>query len=470
MTHESSPTGHPDVRLKRVLGTSSAVIFGLSYMVPLTVFTTIGIANVLTEGNVPTAYIVTLIAMFFTAVSYGHMVRAFPITGSAYTYSRKAFGGHVGFMTGWALLLDYLLLPMVNYLVIGIYLNAAFPAIPAEVFFLVSLVIVTGLNIIGIRLLTRVNLALLAFQGIFIVVFIVMAIAAMNGTEIPSVVEVFVNDTTNFGLVLSGAALLCFSFLGFDAVSTLSEEAKNPRKTIPRAIILSTVLGGVLFIILSAVSNMVFPDWQAYTDVDSASLDIMGQAGGAFLATFFTAAYVAGCFASAMASQASVSRILFSMGRDGVLPKRVFGALNQRFRTPVNATLIVGVVALTGLILGLDFVATLISFGALVAFTFVNAAVIKHYVIDQKRRSGRDILVFGVVPGIGVLLTLWLWTSLSVNAFMIGLGWVGIGLVYLAVLTGFFRRKPPELSMDEQKHLTEDDLEGDISKEATRQS
>ncbi len=460
MSQQLHPIGNT-VRFKRVLGTGSAVVFGLSYMVPLTVFTTIGIANVLTEGNVPLAYIVTLIAMIFTAISYGHMVRAFPITGSAYTYSRKAFGGHIGFMTGWALLLDYLLLPMVNYLVIGIYLNAALPAFPAGLFFGIALVLVTGLNIIGIRLLTRVNLALLGFQGIFIVVFLVMAIGAMSGTEVPSIAEVFFNDDANFALVLSGAALLCFSFLGFDAVSTLSEETKNPRKTIPRAILLSTLLGGVLFIVLSAISNMVFPDWASYTNVDSASLDIMSAAGGAFLEVFFTAAYVAGCFASAMASQATVSRILFSMGRDGVLPKRVFGYLHPRFRTPVNATLIVGVIALSGLLLGLTFVATLISFGALVAFTFVNASVIKHYVIDQKRRSARDIVVFGVVPGIGVLLTLWLWTSLSANAFLLGLGWVAIGLIYLAIITGFFRRKPPEMSMSEQAELAESDLESE---------
>ncbi|WP_411721030.1 APC family permease [Mycetocola sp.] len=457
MNPEPSASRPTEVNLKRVLGLGSAVIFGLSYMIPLTVFTTLGIANVMTEGNLPSAYVITMIAMVFTALSYGHMIKAYPLSGSAYTFARKSFGGSIGFITGWALLLDYLLLPMVTYLVIGIYLNAAFPAVPLAVFFIASLIVVTTLNVIGIRLLSRVNVALLAFQVFFLAIFVVMSIATISGTNLPSFAEVFLNDRTNFALLLSGAALLCFSFLGFDAVSTLAEETKNPTRTLPRAIMLVTVIGGTLFIALAALSNLVFPDFNAYTSVDSASLDVMGAAGGAFLVNLFTAAYVAGCFASVMASQAAVSRILFSMGRDGALPKRIFGYLHPKFRTPSNATLLVGVVSFAGLWVGLETLSTLISFGALVAFTFVNLSVIKHYIVDSRKRSASDILRYGIAPGVGVLLSLWLWTSLSMNAFVMGLGWVLIGFAYLLYLTRFFTRRPPELDMSEQENASHED-------------
>ncbi|SFR99219.1 amino acid/polyamine/organocation transporter, APC superfamily [Agrococcus baldri] len=435
-------------QLKRVLGLGGAMTFGLAYMIPLTVFTTLGIANVMTDGNLVAAYAITLVAMAFTAVSYATMVRRHPVAGSAYTFSRRTFGGHVGFLAGWALLLDYLLLPMVTYLVIGIYLNAAFPAIPMWVFFVAALVLVTILNIIGIRLLAGVNVALLALQVVFIGVFLVMVVGGISGTSMPSLAEVFLNDRANLVAILSGSALLCFSFLGFDAVSTLAEETKAPERTLPRAIILVTVLGGLLFMLLSAASNLVFPDYTTYSSPDSASLDVMAAAGGELLSAFFTAAYVAGCFASVMASQATVSRILFAMGRDRMLPRRLFAFVHPRFRTPAGATAAVAVVSLVGLALDLMTLSSLISFGALVAFSMVNLSVIKHHLVDERRRGARAILLYGVLPGIGFLLTAWLWTSLSGSALAVGLIWVGVGVVILAVMTRGFRQPPPQIDVD----------------------
>ena len=443
----------PAPPLRRILGLGATVTFGLAYMIPLTVFTTLGIANVMTRGNLVAAYAITLVAMLFTAFSYATMVRRFPVAGSAYAFSRRAFGPHVGLLAGWALLLDYLLLPMVTYLVIGIYLNAAFPAIPMWVFFLAALVLVTVLNVIGIRLLSRVNLALLAVQFVFIAVFIVMAASGLSGAAIPSFTEVFLNDQANLSLILSGSALLCFSFLGFDAVSTLSEETRAPERTIPRAILIVTLGGGVLFMLLSAVSNFVMPDFESYTSADAASLDVMQAAGGAFLSAFFTAAYVAGCFASVLASQATVARILYAMGRDRLLPSAVFAFVHPRFRTPTGAVLVVAVISLAGLALDLMTLSSLISFGALVAFSVVNLSVIKHFLIDRRERGARAILFHGVLPGVGFLLTAWLWTSLSGTALVVGLVWAALGVCYLLVITRFFRKAPPELDMRETDSL-----------------
>lgn len=458
----TTPVTSAPIRLSRVLGLPSLILFGLAYMVPLTVFTTYGVVTDLTAGHLPGAYIITLTAMLFTAYSYGRMVIAHPYAGSAYTYTQRAFGSHIGFVAGWALLLDYIFLPMINYLVIGIYLNASFPSVPMWMWIVSAIVLVTGLNVLGIKLVARANFVLVAFQLVFIAVFLVASFRTIAGNGLPSLTDPFFGQGADSSTLLAGAAILCLSFLGFDAVSTLSEETHDPRRRIPRAIMLVTVLGGATFIIVSYVGHLVFPQWQEFANVDSAALDVMQFAGGAFLAAFFTAAYVAGCFASAMASQASVSRILYAMGRDGTLPRRFFGRLDARFHTPIFATLLVGAISFVALVISLELAAAMISFGALVAFSFVNLSVIKHYVIDQGQRSGADVLKYGVVPGIGVLLTLWLWTSLSGTTFAVGLSWVAVGFIYLAGLTRFFTRRPPELRLEE--HELEEDLDGDAER------
>lgn len=455
------PSQHA-TRLQRVLGLPSLVLFGLAYMVPLTVFTTYGIVTDMTEGHLPGAYVVTLVAMLFTAYSYGRMVQAHPYAGSAYTYTQKAFGPHVGFITGWALLLDYVFLPMINYLVIGIYLHEAFGSIPVPVWILAAIVLVTGLNVLGIRMVTRMNFILVAVQLVFVAVFLVGAVRAIAGDPLPSLTAPFFGGDAQLSLIFSGAAILCLSFLGFDAVSTLSEETPDPRRRVPQAIMLTTLVGGVTFIVISYVGHLAFPAWQSFSNVDAASLDVMRYLGGALLTGFFTASYISGAFGSAMASQASVSRILYAMGRDGVLPRSFFGYLHPRFHNPTRATLAVGVVSLVALVISLELASAMISFGALVAFSFVNLSVIKYYVVDQRRRTTPDLLKYGLAPAIGVLLTLWLWTSLSGLTFVVGLSWAAAGLVYLVGLTRMFTRRPPELHLDEADQA--DAPRGDSSK------
>ena len=445
-------------RLDRVLGLPSLILFGLAYMVPLTVFTTYGVVTDMTNGHLPGAYVVTLTAMLFTAYSYGRMVQAFPYAGSAYTYTQKAFGSHLGFMAGWALLLDYLFLPMINYLVIGLYMAESFPSVPSAVWILGAIVLVTGLNILGIRLVAGMNLILVTFQLVFIAVFAVAAFRTMAGEGMPSLTDPFFGTGTETSTLLAGAAILCLSFLGFDAVSTLSEETHDPRRRVPLAIMLVTITGGAMFIAISYIGHLVFPNYEQFTDVDSAALDVMEFAGGAFLTAFFTAAYVAGCFASAMASQASVSRILYAMGRQGILPRPFFGYLSSRFHTPVRSTVLVGLLSCIALVISLELAAAMISFGALVAFSFVNLSVLKHYVIDEGRRTPADLFKYGLVPAIGVVLTLWLWTSLSGTTFVVGLSWVAVGFIYLLGLTRFFARRPPEMWRDEEM-VEADDLQ-----------
>jgi amino acid transporter len=423
-------------------------VFGLAYMVPLTIFTTYGLVTTLTEGHLPAAYVVTLVAMMFTALSYAFLVRVIPSAGSAYSFTQRIFGGHMGFVTGWTLMLDYLLLPLINYLLIGLYLNAQFPGVPMWVFTVAAIALVTVLNIVGISVVRSANLVLVGMQVVFVAVFIVLTASSISAGQ--SLIAPFFSPDLRLGLILSGSAILCLSFLGFDAVSTMTEEAKDPRRTVPRAVLLTTLIGGAMFILVSWVAQLAFPDWQDFTDPDAAAVEIMNSLGGNVMAAFFLAAYIAGCVGSAMASQASVSRIMFAMGRDGVIPRSVFGRVSERFRSPVGAILVVSAVSLLALVLDLGTVASVISFGALFAFSLVNLGAIKYFLLDHGRRSGRDLLKYGLVPAVGFLLTVWLWFSLSASAFTVGSIWLVVGIGYLVVLTRGFRRPPPQVDLDEK--------------------
>jgi amino acid transporter len=446
-TAEVTRSHEPETHFKRVLGLPALVAFGLAYMVPLTVWTTYGVVTTTTDGHLPMAYTVTTVAMLFTAYSYGRMVVLQPVSGSAYAYSSRAFGRSVGFMVGWALLLDYIFLPMINYLVIGLYMEDYFPSIGQPVWIVLTVLIVTGLNILGIRLLAGMNFALVGAQAVFIVVFAVLAIGDITGdVEVKSWTAPFVESGIEWSAIFAGAAILALSFLGFDAVSTLSEETDDPRRRIPKAILLCALAGGLVYIFQSYLGHLAFPDYASFADhQDVASADVMKAIGGDFLNSFFTAAYVAGAFACAMASQASVSRILFAMSRDGSLPKPLFARLHRKYRTPVTANLVVGLFGLTALFISLATVSSMISFGALAAFSFVNLAVVKSYVIDRGQRTPPDLVKYALLPLVGVAFTAYLWTQLSQLTFEIGLGWLAAGFVALLLITRAFQRQPPPM-------------------------
>jgi amino acid transporter len=425
-------------------------MFGLAYMVPLGVFTTYGIVTEETAGHLPTAYVLTTATMLFTALSYGKMVKLLPSAGSAYAYARRAFGARPGFIVGWALLVDYILLPMLNYLVIGLYLHESFPGVPNGVWIILAIALSTALNILGIKFVVKTNMLLLAIQLIFIVIFVALCIRnAMQGHSV-SLLAPFFGNGLELNNITAGAAVLALSFLGFDAISTLSEDAKNSTTVVPRAILFATIGAGAMFLIVAYAGHLVFPDWQAFANVDAAALDVIGAAGGAFLTAFFTAAYVVGCLASAMVSQTSVARILYAMGRDEVLPRKLFGVLHSRFNTPVRSLLFIAAVSMLALIMSLTLTSSLISFGALVAFTVTNMAVIKCYLIDQRSRGAKSIFNYGLLPTIGAALTIWLWTSLSTYALILGLGWAAVGAIYLLWLTRFFTRAVPEMSLSKE--------------------
>lgn len=448
--------------LKRALGLTGLTLFGVTYMTVITVFTTYGIVNQVTEGRLPAAYVIAVVAMLFTAASYGAMVRKYPVAGSAYTYTQQSFGGAAGFLTGWVMLLDYLFIPMINFMLIGIYLNTQFPAIPAWVFTLAALLIVLLFNILGITLVNKANFVIIALSVVLVAIFMVLAFKdAFGGDTTVSLIEPFTFGEGGIGAVASGAAILALSFLGFDAVSTLSEEAKRPRKDIPRAIVLATLIGGLFFILVSWAGALAYqPEWSSLTpeEVDAAGVTVMNNIGGEAFTAFFVAVYVVGAFGSGMTGQVSVSRILYAMGRDGMLP-RPLSRLHRRFGTPIVAAVTVSVFALSSLFLSLDTVAFMISFGALAAFAMVNLSVIRTYVFPKggRRRSltAREVLTHLVAPLIGFALTIWLWTSLEAATWIVGAIWLAVGVVIIAIVTGGFKRPVPKMDFSEGDPTTE---------------
>ncbi|MWP62898.1 APC family permease [Gilliamella sp. Pas-s25] len=450
------------IKMKRVLTTPALIAFGLAYMVPLGIFTTYGEVTVASNGHLPIAYIITLAMIFFTALSYCRMANKLPIAGSAYSYVQRTFGGKVGFLVGWAQILDYLFLPILNYLVLGIYLHDRFCFIPAYVFVLASLLGVSVLNYLGIKLINCVNITLNLLQVVFIILFIILTVTNVHLTP-ETMLKPLLVDTNDFSGLLSGAAILCLAFLGFDAIATLAEESNDAQKSLPKAIICTVLIAGCIFLVVSYCAHLAYPQWTDFVNnKDTASLDVVRRVGdistlgGEFMYNFFQAAYITGVFASAMTAQTSVSRIFYAMGREGVLPKQIFYKIHPRFRTPYLSIIFVACFSLLSLVLDLSLVVSMISFGALVAFTFVNLCVIKSYLGKGSSKTASMLFKYGLLPAIGVLLSLWLWTSLDATAMIVGLVWLAIGFLYLLYLTRGFTRLLPSIDHKELNSIIKD--------------
>jgi amino acid transporter len=440
-----------EVSLERSLTLSHLVLFGLAYLAPMIVFGIYGTVAQATHGLEATAYLVALIAMFFTAFSYTQMVKAFPVAGSAYTYTRKSLNPHLGFMVGWATLLDYVFIPMAIWLIGSAYLNAAFPAVPTWLWVVSFILVTTLINIFGIKLSTKVNTLMMVFQFLVIAFFIILSIKSITGGmgEATLVsINPFVNGNVSFSFVLAGASIACYSFLGFDAISTFTEEALHPEKNIPRAIILTTVIGGVIFIVSSYFTQLVHPNFHNFKSVDSAGFEIAKQIGGNLFSSIFLAGIIIAQFASGISAQASASRLLYAMGRDSVLPKKFFGYLHPKFKTPVLNIILVAIIGLLALKLNVSTSTSFINFGAFIAFTLVNVSVIAHYYVKGRRRVGKDYLFFLLFPLIGVGFDFWLLVNLDKNALVLGGIWAACGFAYLLFLTRMFKNQPPEMHFE----------------------
>ncbi|MBU8880001.1 APC family permease [Bacillus sp. FJAT-29790] len=428
-------------------------MMGLAYMAPMVVFDTFGIVSDITGGHVPTAYVIALVGMLFTAASYGKLVKVFPSAGSAYTYTQKAISRHLGFLVGWSSLLDYLFLPMVNALLTKIYLTALFPEVPIWIWVVLFVGIITILNLRSVNVLANFNSLFVLIQIAIMVVFIILVVKGLhNGEGAGEVLTIrpFVNGGMDYSTIITGATILCFSFLGFDAVTTLSEETPDPKKTIPKAIFLTALWGGIIFITTSFFIQLFFPDISRFKDPEAALPEIALYVGGKLFQSIFLCVTFVNTLASGLASHASVSRLLYVMGRDRVFPEKWFGFIHPKWKTPAINVVIVGVISLSAVFFDLVTAASLINFGALMAFTFVNLSVISYFVIrEKKHRTVKGFINYLIMPLIGALAVVVLWINLEASSLIMGSAWFIIGFCYLLYITKAFRTAPPQYEVEE---------------------
>lgn len=416
-----------EATLRKSLNLSQVVYMGLAWMTPMIYFSIYGIAYENAHGMLTQAYLLAFVAIFFTAYSYGVMSKSFPTSGSAYTYTKKSIHPYLGFLVGWALLLDYFFSPIIACLTFGIYLHAQFPSIPAYVW-IIGLNIVLGIvNMIGIKFSANISKLFVWIQILFIAVFCLFLFRNITGDVHP--LQPFLQTEVPFSTILAGASMICFSFLGFDTVTTMSEETKNSEKTIPRAIMIIIIAASILYLVPSFLTQLVYPQL-TLINIDSAGFEIVKLVGGAALSSVFITVLILAIFTQGLSSVTSVSRLLFVMGRDSVLPKRVFGSLHPKFNTPVTNIVIVNVVSLLALVISLDNAVKFVNFGALTAFFFVNISVIAQKYIRDKQRSPKMTFLYLILPLIGAGFIGYLLSLLDKDALWMGGVWLLAGIMY----------------------------------------
>jgi amino acid transporter len=425
-------------------------------MAPMTFF---GILTKRGNGHAATAILVAMLAMMLTAISYGRMARAYPSAGSAYTYVGSEINPAVGFVVGWSMVLDYIVNPMLNVIFCSQQLHVMFPNCAYWAWAIAFAALFTLLNVQGIKASARLNALLAAGMGVVVVMFFVAA-SLYVARHTHAGVAFFTHplyDPQRFTLsgLLSGTALAVLAYMGFDSISTLSEEAKNPRDVLPATIMTCLVIG-----LLSALevyaAQLVWPVTESFPDIDTAFTSVAGRAW-APLYGLVGGSLVVACIASGTGMQLGAARLLYGMGRGGALPRSFFGALEPRKRIPRNSVVFVGVAALIGAIVlpmiagestGFDLAASLLNFGALIGFMGVNAAALLRFYWRAERRR----LVNLVLPAAGFLVCLVLWWNLSTQARILGSVWMIAGIVVGAVRTRGFRAQaitfeiPPEVT------------------------
>jgi putrescine importer len=399
-----------------------------------------------------------LVVMLFTAISYGRMAKVFPTAGSSYTYTREAMHPRLGFLVGWAALLDYLLLPLVNALIIRLYMTSLFPSVPGWIWVVGFVAFITALNVWSLNSTSKLNFGLVVFAVAMIGAFLVLAgIALYHGMGQGTVLTTapFFHHGVALPAVLSGATVVCFSFIGFDAITMYAEEARK-KSDIAKAIIITLLIGGAIFLITGHVAQSVFPNVEGFKLVDDTLPEMALKVGGNVFQILFLAAAFAATVASALASHASVSRMLHVMGRNRVMhPAKLFAYIHPRTHTPVYAVIAVGLVSLLAITPSLELVSSMINFGALVAFSFVNLSVIAYFVWRRREyRTAKQVATNIALPLTGFAMTAVLWSFLHKEALMIGLAWAAIGIIYAVVLSKITGRKLTDVALDENQSPT----------------
>ena len=453
-----TPPAAPTVsapRLKRSLSLWDLILYGIIVIQPTAPMSVFGVLSNRGHGHVVTTILVAMVAMLFTAMSYGRMARAYPSAGSAFTYVGQEINPALGFVTGWSMVMDYMLNPMICIVWISQQAHIFAPGVPYWAWAIFFGVVLTFLNIQGIKTSARVNTLLAAGMTAVIAVFFIAAARYLFGVPHDSgfLTRPFYDPTMwNTRAVLGGTSIAVLSYIGFDGISTLSEEAENPRRNILLATVLTCLVIGILSALEVYVAQLIWPASQPFPNEDTAFTFVAGRAWAPMFAVVGFTLLVAN-FGSGMGAQIGAARLLFGMGRSKALPA-FFGAVEPKRRVPFNSVIFVGAIALAGALLvsfgifsyGLG--AEMLNFGALIAFMGVNLAAFVRYYIREGDKKFTNL----VPPLAGFVICLLLWLNLSWPAKIAGAIWMAVGIAFGAWKTRGFRgdlvdfELPPEES------------------------
>ena len=427
--------------LSRTLELRDLVIYGFIFIVPIAPFGIFGHVMNASGGMIVTAYIIGLIGMLFTAISYSQMAKEFPIAGSVYSYVSKGAGSFVGFVAGWIMLLDYILVPALLYVVGAFAIHDIFPSL-SPVFLLIAFVIFnTYINIRGISFTAVFNRWMLVAELNLLVIFLVMGVIAISNNvngAVFSIAPVYQPDSFSLGLIVSAVPIAVLSFLGFDGISTLAEEAKGGGKAVSKAIFIVLFVIGGLFIAQTWIAALIQPDPKQFANLDTAFYDTARIAGGNWLGVLAAATTaLAWGIADSLVAQVATARILYSMGRDRLLPSAL-SRVHSRYKTPYISTLLVSLVSI---VVGLAFMTNLalltsiVTIGALTAFMILNISTLYYFVIKKK---SYNVFLHILSPLLGVGVVGYIWSGFEGYTILIGAVWalIGIAIYYLAKRRG----------------------------------
>jgi putrescine importer len=440
---ETAPPRPADFR--RVLRLRDLVLYGIIVIQPTAPMPIFGVVSQEARGHVVTAVLIALVAMLFTAVSYGRMARVYPSAGSAYTYVSKTIHPGLGYLTGWSITMDYLLNPIICTIWCSKAAGNFFPFVPYACFAAGFALLFTMLNLRGVEASARTNEWMAYAMSLVVVIFMgytVRYLIQQPHLTAQDFLRPFYDPRSfSFPALSRGTAIAVLTYIGFDGISTLSEEVENPRKNIMRAIVLTCLITGALASAEVYAGQMIWPDYSHYPDVDTAFVHIAARAGGPLLFTLMNLTLLVATVGSGFGSQLGAARLLYGMGRDGALPRRFFGALDPVRQIPRNNVLFSGALALCGaMVLSYDLGAELLNFGAFIAFMGVNASALVHYCV-----RGRWTFSYAAPPLLGFLVCGYIWLSLGNPAKIVGSAWLAAGLAY-GIWNGKFTRAVPDTS------------------------
>ncbi|MGO8793788.1 MAG: APC family permease [Candidatus Sulfotelmatobacter sp.] len=443
-------------RLRRTLGLWDLILYGMIVIQPTAPMPVYGIMSQRAHGHAVTTVLIAMVAMLFTAISYGRMARAYPSAGSAFTYVGSEIHPALGYVTGWGMAMDYMLNPIVCTILCSKFALNFFPEVPYSLFVILFLALFTGLNLFGIRTSARINDTLAAAMGIVIAIFLIAAARYVLHTPHEGIAfftrPFYDPQTFTVPAVLGGTSLAVLTYIGFDGISTLSEEAENPKRNILLATVLVCLITGLLASIEVYAAQLVWPASQPFPDVDTAYVSVAGRAAGHWLFSLINVTLLVATVGSGMGSQLGAARLLYGMGRGNAIPKSFFGAIEPKRRIPRNNVLFVGMFALVGTtFLTFERAAELLNFGALLAFMGVNAASFTRYFLRERRRDLSNFLV----PVLGFIVCLLLWLNLSKPAKIAGVVWMALGIAYGAVRTRGFKAELVTFDIPEESSEAE---------------